>query len=70
MGINWRKEAQVLDEWCNGKEKTLNIDQGRQRRPIYIENKDKRVFGGCSSGIFIVAGYFTGTGSGIDIIII
>ena len=39
------KEAQVLDEWCNGKEKLLIlIGEAEEAKAIYIENKDKRVF--------------------------
>lgn len=38
-------EAQVLDEWCNGKEKLLIlIGEAEEAKAIYIENKDKRVF--------------------------
>lgn len=44
-GDQLEKEAQVLDEWCNGKEKLLIlIGEAEEARAIYIENKDKRVF--------------------------
>ena len=44
-GDQLEKEAQVLDEWCNGKEKLLIlIGQAEEAKAIYIENKDKRVF--------------------------
>lgn len=39
------KEAQVLDDWCNGKEKLLIlIGEAEEAKAIYIENKDKQVF--------------------------
>lgn len=41
-GDQLEKEAQVLDEWCNGKEKLLILIG--EAKAIYIENKDKRVF--------------------------
>ena len=45
-GDQLEKEAQVLDEWCNGKEKLLIlIGEAEEAKAIYIENKDKRVFG-------------------------
>ena len=44
-GDQLEKEAQVLDEWCNGKEKLLIlIGEAEEAKAIYIENKDKRVF--------------------------
>lgn len=44
-GDQLEKEAQVLDEWCNGKEKLLIlIREAEEAKAIYIENKDKRVF--------------------------
>lgn len=44
-GDQLEKEAQVLDEWCNGKEKPLIlIGEAEEAKAIYIENKDKRVF--------------------------
>ena len=44
-GDQLEKEAQVLDEWCNGKEKLLIlIVEAEEAKAIYIENKDKRVF--------------------------
>lgn len=44
-GDQLEKEAQVLDEWCNGKEKILIlIGEAEEAKAIYIENKDKRVF--------------------------
>lgn len=44
-GDQLEKEAQVLDEWCNGKEKLLIlIEEAEEAKAIYIENKDKRVF--------------------------
>ena len=44
-GDQLEKEAQVLDEWCNGKEKLLIlIGAAEEAKAIYIENKDKRVF--------------------------
>ena len=44
-GDQLEKEAQVLDEWCNGKEKLLIlIGEPEEAKAIYIENKDKRVF--------------------------
>lgn len=44
-GDQLEKEAQVLDEWCNGKEKLLIlIGEADEAKAIYIENKDKRVF--------------------------
>ena len=44
-GDQLEKEAQVLDEWCNGKEKLLIlIGESEEAKAIYIENKDKRVF--------------------------
>lgn len=44
-GDQLEKEAQVLDEWCNGKEKLLIlIGEAEEEKAIYIENKDKRVF--------------------------
>ena len=44
-GDQLEKEAQVLDEWCNGKEKLLIlIGDSEEAKAIYIENKDKRVF--------------------------
>lgn len=44
-GDQLEKEAQVLDEWCNGKEKHLIlIGEAEEAKAIYIENKDKRVF--------------------------
>ena len=44
-GDQLEKEAQVLDEWCNGKEKLLIlIWEAEEAKAIYIENKDKRVF--------------------------
>lgn len=44
-GDQLEKEAQVLDEWCNGKEKLLIlIGEVEEAKAIYIENKDKRVF--------------------------
>lgn len=44
-GDQLEKEAQVLDEWCNGKEKLLIlIGEEEEAKAIYIENKDKRVF--------------------------
>ena len=44
-GDQLEKEAQVLDEWCNGKEKLLIlIGEAEAAKAIYIENKDKRVF--------------------------
>lgn len=44
-GNQLEKEAQVLDEWCNGKEKLLIlIGEAEEAKAIYIENKDKRVF--------------------------
>lgn len=44
-GDQLEKEAQVLDEWCNGKEKLLIlIGEAEEVKAIYIENKDKRVF--------------------------
>ena len=44
-GGELEKEAQVLDEWCNGKEKLLIlIGEAEEAKAIYIENKDKRVF--------------------------
>ena len=42
-GDQLEKEAQVLDEWCNGKEKLLIlIGEAEEEKAIYIENKDKR----------------------------
>jgi len=44
-GNQLEKEAQVLDEWCNGKEKLLIlIAEAEEAKAIYIENKDKPVF--------------------------
>ena len=44
-GDQLEKEAQVLDEWCNGKEKLLIlIGEAEEAKAIYIENKDKQVF--------------------------
>ena len=44
-GDQLEKEAQVLDEWCNGIEKLLIlIGEAEEAKAIYIENKDKRVF--------------------------
>ena len=44
-GDQLEKEAQVLDEWCNGKETLLIlIGEAEEAKAIYIENKDKRVF--------------------------
>ena len=44
-GDQLEKEAQVLHEWCNGKEKLLIlIGEAEEAKAIYIENKDKRVF--------------------------
>ena len=44
-GDQLEKEAQVLDEWCNGKEKLLIlIGEAEEAKAMYIENKDKRVF--------------------------
>lgn len=44
-GDQLEKEAQVLDEWCNGKEKLLILTgEAEEAKAIYIENKDKRVF--------------------------
>ena len=44
-GDQLEKEAQVLDEWCNGKEKLLIlIGEAEEAKAIYIENKDRRVF--------------------------
>ncbi len=44
-GDQLEKEAQVLDECCNGKEKLLIlIGEAEEAKAIYIENKDKRVF--------------------------
>ena len=44
-GDQLEKEAQVLDEWCNGKEKLLIlIGEAEEAKAIYIENMDKRVF--------------------------
>ena len=44
-GDQLEKEAQVLDEWCNGKEKLLIlIGEAEEAKAIYIENKDKRGF--------------------------
>ena len=44
-GDQLEKEAQVLDEWCNGKEKLLILSgEAEEAKAIYIENKDKRVF--------------------------
>lgn len=44
-GDQLEKEAQVLDEWCNGKEKLLIlIGEAEEAKAIYIEDKDKRVF--------------------------
>lgn len=44
-GDQLEKEAQILDEWCNGKEKLLIlIGEAEEAKAIYIENKDKRVF--------------------------
>lgn len=44
-GDQLEKEAQVLDEWCNGKEKLLIlIGEAEEAKAIYIDNKDKRVF--------------------------
>ena len=44
-GDQLEKEAQDLDEWCNGKEKLLIlIGEAEEAKAIYIENKDKRVF--------------------------
>lgn len=44
-GDQLEKEAQVLDDWCNGKEKLLIlIGEAEEAKAIYIENKDKRVF--------------------------
>lgn len=44
-GDQLEKEVQVLDEWCNGKEKLLIlIGEAEEAKAIYIENKDKRVF--------------------------
>ena len=44
-GDQLEKEAQVLDEWCKGKEKLLIlIGEAEEAKAIYIENKDKRVF--------------------------
>ena len=44
-GDHLEKEAQVLVEWCNGKEKLLIlIGEAEEAKAIYIENKDKRVF--------------------------
>ena len=44
-GDQLEKEAQVLDEWCNGKEKLLIlIGEAEEAKAIYIENKDQRVF--------------------------
>ena len=44
-GDQLEKEAQVLDEWCNSKEKLLIlIGEAEEAKAIYIENKDKRVF--------------------------
>lgn len=44
-GDQLEKEAQVLDEWCNGKEKLLIlIGEAEEAKAIYIENKDKRLF--------------------------
>lgn len=44
-GDQLEKEAQVLDDWCNGKEKLLIlIGEAEEAKAIYIENKDKQVF--------------------------
>lgn len=44
-GDQLEKEAQVLDEWCIGKEKLLIlIGEAEEAKAIYIEDKDKRVF--------------------------
>ena len=43
-GDQLEKEAQVLDEWCNGKELLILIGEAEEAKAIYIENKDKRVF--------------------------
>ena len=40
-GDQLEKEAQVLDEWCNGKEKLLIlIGEAEEAKAIYIENQD------------------------------
>lgn len=44
-GDQLEKEAQVLDDWCNGKEKLLIlIGEAEEAKAIYMENKDKQVF--------------------------